>query len=105
MNKTISLSAIAMFAVVMGMSAFAPAAMGAPNGNAKADIRVCHYGAGPDKDPTTFEDNEWEVIFLHSQGSLKGHVDKHTDGVFFDVELDTSGSDDISVCFFRNLEI
>ena len=41
MNKTISLAAIAMVAVVMGLSAFAPA-MAVPNDNAQADIPICH---------------------------------------------------------------
>lgn len=79
MNKTISLTAIAMVAVIMGMSAFAPAALAAPNENAEADVDLCHWGTGLDGEKGT-EDDAWEVIFVHSQGSLNGHVDRHTDG-------------------------
>ena len=38
MNKTISLAAIAMVAVVMGMSAFAPAMAEKPT-----EVEVCHF--------------------------------------------------------------
>ena len=79
MNKTISLAAIAMVAVIMGMSAFAPAAMATPNENAKADIPICHWGTGPDGEKGT-EDDAWEVIYVHSEGATKGHVDRHNDG-------------------------
>ena len=95
MNKTISLAAITMVAVVMGMSTFAPAAMGAPNASAQADIRLCHY----DSTYTQL----WEVIFVHSQGSLKCHVDRHTDGQDYDIVLASNGSEDQSVCLDRNV--
>jgi len=86
MEKTIAITAIVLVAVVMGMSTFAPAAMAAPNGNAKATFDVCHWGTGPDGEKNT-GDEEWEVIFVHSKGSMKGHVDRHTDGTDFDVEI------------------
>ena len=79
MNKTISLAAITLVAVVMGMSAFAPAVMAAPNSSAQADVPLCHWGAGPDGDKGT-PDDEWEVIFVHSMGSLNGHLERHNDG-------------------------
>ena len=95
MNKTISLAAIAMVAVIMGMSAFAPAAMAAPNANAQADIRLCHYDSS--------DTQLWEVIFVHSEGSLNGHIDRHTDGQDYDVVLASNGSEDQSVCLDRNV--
>ena len=79
MNKTISLAAIAMFAVIMGMSAIVPAAMAAPNARAQADIPVCHWGTGLDGDKGTVDD-AWEVIYVHSEGSANGHVNRHNDG-------------------------
>ena len=78
MNKTISLTAIAMVAVIMGMGAFAPA-MAAPNDNARADIPICHWGTGPDGEKGT-EDDAWEVIYVHSEGSTNGHLNRHNDG-------------------------
>ena len=101
MNKTISLAAITLVAVVMGMSAFAPAAMAAPNSSAQADIPLCHWGAGPDGDKGT-PDDEWEVIFVHSRGSLNGHLDRHTDGSDFDRVI--TNIFDATDCTDRNIE-
>ena len=82
MNKTISLAAIVMVAVIMGMSAFAPTAMAKPSSNSSADKGVCHYGAGLDKDPSTLGDNEWEALWINSNGQMKAHVDVHGDETF-----------------------
>jgi hypothetical protein len=104
MNKTISLAAIAMVAVVMGMSAFAPAALAAPNANAQADVQVCHWGTGLDGEKGT-EDDAWEAIFVHSMGSLNGHLDRHNDGgdpAVFDRVIDEIFS--ATDCTDRNIE-
>jgi len=54
MNKTISLAAIAMVAVIMGMSAIAPA-MASPNDRGaekhNPKVLICHFD---------FNDNVWE---------------------------------------------
>ncbi len=96
MNKTISLAAIAMFAVIMGMGAFAPAVLA----DKPTEVRLCHWGDGLDEiDPA---DDAWEVITVNSNGHLNGHMDRHTDGTDFDVVLASDGSEDDSVCLARN---
>jgi len=62
MNKTISLAAIAMFAVIMGMSAFAPAAMADAN-----KVEICH--TDPDGDGAGDE-----TIYVSGNGKS---VEKH----------------------------
>jgi hypothetical protein len=83
MNKTISLAAIAMFAVIMGMGAFAPA-MGAPgNPNSAATTAVCHYDLVEDDLETEVDESEesaWIVLHTSSQGATNGHL-KHNDMV------------------------
>ena len=58
MNKTISLAAIAMVAVVMGMSAFAPAMADKP-----ADVKICHF------------DNDGSVsIIIVNENAVQAHI-------------------------------
>jgi len=58
MNKTISLAAIAMVAVIMGMSAFAPAMADKP-----ADVKICHF------------DNDLSVsIIIVNENAQQAHV-------------------------------
>ena len=88
MNKTISLAAIAMVAVIMGMSAFAPAAMGArdgPHGN--ATDAICHLGGAATEDTA---DDLYAILYVNTK-AVAGHVDDHGD---FDVPDDS----DPSVC-------
>ncbi len=89
MNTKLALTAIAMFAVILGMSALTPA-MAAPNNErSSATTPVCHFfavyvdadGDGiPDIDPTTGEktliDEEsfWGVLYVSSRGAEKGHT-------------------------------
>jgi hypothetical protein len=92
MNKTISLAAIVMVAVIMGMSAFAPAAMGArdgPRGN--ATDAVCHLGGQATEE---LEDDLWFVLFVNSN-AVAGHVE---DG---DTDIADDGSEDAD-CLARN---
>ena len=81
MNKKISLAAIAMFAVMMGMSAFAPA-MAVPKGNSgNADTQVCHYFAeylDEEETELDLENSAWGVLYVSSQGATNGHL-KHGD--------------------------
>jgi len=69
MNKIISLSAITLVAVVMGMSAFAPAAM-ADRSNQHDPVTICHYD---------FNVGDWEddkVVNPHALGAHLAHGDK-----------------------------
>ncbi len=114
MNRILTISAIAMFAVVLGMSAIAPAM-------AKADTPICHYAEAvfmtnpdtgeietdPDTDePIVLEPALWKVITVNSKGSTNVNVDRHgpfDDQTIKDFEIDenTEGltSDD---CTDRN---
>ena len=68
MNKTLTLGAIAMFAVIMGMSAVAPA-MAAPT-----LVEICHMpdkGEG-ERDPVTIEVNEKSVPAHLAHGDKLG---------------------------------
>ena len=69
MNKTISLAAIAMVAVVMGMSAFAPAMAVPPNQDSAATIGVCHQ----------YSDGSWAVLYTSNAGQINGHTNGHGD--------------------------
>jgi len=64
MNKTISLAAITLVAVVMGMSAFAPA-MATPNeGGHNPKVTICHFD---------FNEMQWEADKLVNKHALKAH--------------------------------
>ena len=94
MNRILTLSAIAMFAVVLGMSAISPAM-------AKADTTICHYaeeepvlidtdGDGvPDTqlledtngdgipDTPVVEQAHWAFLTLNNNGATNGHLKNH----------------------------
>ena len=74
MNKITTLAAIAMVAVVMGISAFAPAAMASPNGS-HGKTTICHFD---------FNEMEWEadkMVNPHALIAHQGHGDKIIDDV------------------------
>ncbi len=88
MKTTYTIAAIAMFAVILGMSAIAPA-MAAPNNEkSSATTAVCHYfaeyvdadGDGiPDLDENgektlIEEESFWGVLYVSSRGAEKGHT-------------------------------
>ena len=100
MNKTISLAAIAMVAVIMGMSAFAPA-MASPNdsGPDKHNPKelACHFDrdTNDDLDETT-NDRAWEVMSFnkHSMIAHLAHGDiPIDDGVATDLPTSITSAD------------
>ena len=76
MNRLLTLSAIAMFAVVMGLAAFAPAAL-AKGPQPQNNVTLCHFDGDPDDDPTT-DDSVWEVITPNIHAKDK-HIANHID--------------------------
>ena len=64
MNKIISLAAITLVAVVMGMSAFAPAAMAVPNETHNPKVAICHFD---------FNEMQWEADKMVNKHALKAH--------------------------------
>ncbi len=65
-----------MFAVVMGLAAFAPAALA--KGPQPHDKQLlCHFESDPDDNPET-EDAVWEVI-NPNRHAVQKHIDNHGD--------------------------
>lgn len=80
MKTTLTIAAIAMFAVALGMSAFAPA-MAAPNDNANdkakvGKISICHVELD---DPETPEDESSVDLVTVSANSAHNNPEKHPD--------------------------
>jgi len=80
MKTTFTIAAIAMFAVVLGMSAFAPA-MASPNDNANdkakaGKISICHVELD---DLETPEDESSVDLVTVSANSAHNNSDKHPD--------------------------
>jgi len=76
MNRILTISAITMFAVVMGLAAFAPAAM-AKGPDPQNNVTLCHFDADPDDNPET-EDSVWEVITPNNH-AVEKHIANHGD--------------------------
>ena len=99
MKTTLTIAAIAMFAIMLGVSAFAPAMA------AKADkVDVCHFAEEETEiDPETGEEitipAHWKVININ-ENAMKGHA-KHTDG---EGNFDEIITEDFTVddCLARN---
>jgi len=73
MNKTISLAAIAMFAVMMGLAAFAPAALA----EKPLKVNLCHNDEGDDGERGTLDDS-WVQISISEKAKQK-HIENHGD--------------------------
>ena len=70
MNKITTLAAISMFAVIMGMSAFAPA-MANPNGEHNPKELACHFDRDTNDDlDVTTDDRAWEVKALNKHAMI-----------------------------------
>ena len=85
MNDKLTLAAIALFAVILGMSSLAPAM-------AKADTTICHFAetefltdpdtgeviTDPDTgDPIVVEEAHWMFLTLNNKGAANGHLKNH----------------------------
>jgi len=113
MNNKLAITAIVMFAVVMGMSSIAPAM-------AKADTPICHYAEAvfetdpitgevimdANGDPVVLEEAHWKVITVNNKGAANGHVDHHgpiDDQTLKDFEIDENVAGSTSTdCTDRN---
>ncbi len=94
MNTKLTLTAITLFAVIMGMSVLAPA-MAAK----ESKVLVCHYQEFVAEDltvdpPIIGEEEAWKVININGNAE-SAHVDVHTpDGVVFDFLIAADDDDD-----------
>ncbi len=75
MNTKLALTAIAMFAVIMGLSAFAPTAMGTERQNGN-QVTICHFESDPAGDSSL--PGVWEIITVNEH-SVQKHIDNHGD--------------------------
>ena len=86
MNKTLTIATIAMFAVMLGISALAPAMAGKPVAGENHRIEFCHYQEAKeaifdeDPDSDTFGDElvaavpeDYLVIETDKKGKVNGH--------------------------------
>jgi len=110
MNTKLSIAAIAMFAVIMGVGAIAPAIAAPGNPTSKATTEICHFaeevllledpdGDGiftpvledPDGDgiftPVVLEPAHWMFLFVNNNGAVNGHL-KHGEDVDGDGVVD-----------------
>jgi len=112
MNRILTISAIAMFAVVLGLGVVSPA-MAAPNENANpkasvGKVKICHWqeevidDTDPDN-PVVIEEAQWVVINV-SRNAEDAHIGVHTDGTDFDEEIGEGlPLPDETVCIDRNI--
>ena len=85
MNSKITLTAIALFAAILGMSSLSPAM-------AKADTTICHfaeteYMTDPvtgevitdpvTGEPIVLEEAHWMFLTLNNNGAVNGHLKNH----------------------------
>ena len=100
MNRKIALTAIAMFAVILGMSAVAPAMAAPGNPQSQATTQVCHLFEEVVDDPNTPEDEteaaHWGVLYTNTNGATNGHL-KHGDSLIGDTTDPTADPPTITV--------
>ena len=86
MNSKIALTAFAMFAVIIGMSAIGPALAAPGNPTSKATTAVCHLFEEEIDEVTgeVISEAHWGVLFTSSSGATNGHL-KHGDSLIGEV--------------------
>ena len=84
MNKKIALSAIAMFAVTLGLGILSPALAEKPDADGKHKMEICHFSEA--KNIFNATSMEWTnstagmvVIDVDNKGKLNGHFIPGTD--------------------------
>jgi len=87
MKNTYAIAAIAMVAVIMGLSAFAPAVMASPPESEHKTV-ICHYEANDVDDEGAPIDPYWALLDVDNKGKLNGHFDKNGDTRHYDVSPD-----------------
>jgi len=77
MNRITTISAIAMFAVILGLGVVGPAmAAKEVNPNSSADTGVCHYFEEEIDEETeeVIAEAQWNVKYVNSNGAMNGHL-------------------------------
>ena len=96
MNSKIAITAIALFAVTLGLGVLSPA-MAAPPAHSNANKEsVCHYEA-EEIDPNTqdvLEDDFWTIISISSNGNaVNAHLSNHANGTDPDMVIGAAFSE------------
>ena len=96
MNSKLTLTAIVLFAAILGMSSLAPAM-------AKADTTICHFAetefltdpdtgeviTDPDTgEPIVVQEAHWMFLTLNNKGALNGHLKNHGEDADGDEVID-----------------
>jgi hypothetical protein len=88
MNSKLALTAIAMFAAIMGLGITSPAMAAPGNPNSNATTQVCHLFEAVENNPETPEDESepahWGGLYTSSNGATNGHL-KHGDSLIGEV--------------------
>ena len=112
MKTTYTITAIAMFAVILGMSAIAPAMAEKPGEDGKHKTLLCHYQEAEtitnEDGSTTDIPSEWALINVDNKGKMNGHFDKNevtrhfenepADGDFVINDNDEDDTNDLQDC-------
>ena len=106
MNSKLALTAIVMFAVILGLGVVGPA-MAAPPAHSNANKEsVCHYEA-EEIDPVTeevLEDDFWTIISISSNGkAVTKHMANHANGTDGDgvIGVDYTEAECMALGFFQ----
>jgi hypothetical protein len=90
MKTTLTIAAIVMFAVTMGLGLMSPALATQPEGEVDHKTQICHYQEAEtiinDDETTTDIPAEWALIDVDNKGQMNGHFDKNGDTRHFDAE-------------------
>jgi len=104
MNRIQTIAAIAMFAVVLGMSAIAPAMAAPGNPNSKATTQVCHlFEAEFDEEGNETSPAHWGVLHTNSNGATNGHVNGHGDKLIDDIGEPAEGTITTENCIVQDI--
>jgi len=105
MNSKLTITAIALFAVTLGLGVLSPA-MAAPPAHSNANKEsVCHYEA-EEIDPLTgavLEDDFWTIISISGNGNaVNAHLANHANGTDGDMIIGAFTEQDcIDLGFFQ----
>jgi hypothetical protein len=99
MNSKIALTAIVMFAVIMGMSAIGPVMAAPGNQQSKATTAVCHLFEEEIDEITgeVISEAHWGVLYTSSNGATNGHL-KHGDLLIDDSSEPAEGTINSVAC-------
>ena len=101
MNSKLTITAIALFAVTLGLGVLSPA-MAAPPAHSNANKEsVCHYEA-EEIDPLTgavLEDDFWTIISISGNGNaVNAHLANHVNGTDSDMVVDETDPAQVQAC-------